>query len=1170
MPALTKSMLEKENASLREQIAQLEKRLESLPLQDSVEENLSESETLLNQVRESTLDAVFAIDHNYCLLVNNQHHQQALIDSGGHPLQVGESVLSPDYPPEVNAYWRAAYERAFNGEAFKLETNWTDTAGQVNTSENNFTPLRDVAGAIVGALVVVHDVTENKRAEAALQELNNTLEQRVAERIAELRKSELKFTTLFENTPIAMGLVRLSDNRYVDVNPAMLKLFDYAREEMVGRTAQEINLRVDLQERQRFLEQLQANQFVSNFEATHYHKSGRILKVLVSAQIVEIENEKCLLSQIVDITERKREQETLRASERKFAILFENSPIAMGLVRLRDSRYLDVNNAMLDLLGHAREEIIGKTSEEVGMWMDERERQRFFEELSAKKSVKNIEALGRHKSGNLIHALVSSQIVEIDQEKYILGQIVDITARKRAEQDLHESEQRFRTLVETAGEGILIGKPNGETLFANQQMAQMLGCHVDEILGKSALDFTFDDWKPQVLQKHQAINLGKQIRGEFKFRRKDGSAMWTVYSAAPMFNEQGEHIANFAMHTDITDRKHAEEKLRQSEEKFSNAFHESPAAVVLTGIASGKFIEANETFLSLFEYSRDEVIGHSSTELGMWSLAEYKSMDVRQSESGGLRNAEVQARSRSGRLIQFLFSSKPMELAGEACRITTLIDITEQKRAQTALVESNAKLEKLFEVLPVGISVLDHEGKVVKENPMLETILGLSSEGLARGDYRQRNYIHSNGTPILAHEFPSARILQGEASIYDVELGVVKENGETVWTNVSAAAVPFSDWKAVIATRDITERKRSEQILQEREHFISSILETSPAIIYVYDMETGRNAFSNNGITRLLGYSPEQVKLMGEKLFTEMVHPDDFAQVVAFQERIMRARDGEVLVSEQRARRQDGSWRTLQNYESPFLRNPDGSLRQKIGVAMDITAQRQAQRELEQALARLQAISRQLLEAQEKERRAIGRELHDEIGQSLTGLRILLQVAQRPPLEAHVDKLEQAQQVAGELIDRVSALSLDLRPPMLDDMGILPALLWFIERYESRTGVGIDFQHSGLQGVRFASAIETAVYRLVQEALTNIARHSGVEQAAVRVETNNASMNIFIEDMGAGFDVKSMLTQNDTGGLSGMRERVRLLEGEMEIASAPGRGARISIHLPLTHHGEKR
>ena len=214
-------------------------------------------------------------------------------------------------------------------------------------------------------------------------------------------------------------------------------------------------------------------------------------------------------------------------------------------------------------------------------------------------------------------------------------------------------------------------------------------------------------------------------------------------------------------------------------------------------------------------------------------------------------------------------------------------------------------------------------------------------------------------------------------------------------------------------------------------------------------------------------------------------------------------------------------------------------------------------------------LSRQVIEAQENERRAIGRELHDEIGQTLTGLKILLEMVQRQSLETSREKLVQIQDVVGELIDHVNALSLDLRPPMLDDLGLLPALLWFIDRFTSRMNVTVAFQHDGLQNKRFTPAVETAVYRLVQEALTNIARHAKVETANVRILVREKYLELSVEDQGAGFDVQTAFERRDALGLNGMRERVRLLDGDLEVNSTPGEGTRIFFRLPLKEEGRE-
>jgi len=211
---------------------------------------------------------------------------------------------------------------------------------------------------------------------------------------------------------------------------------------------------------------------------------------------------------------------------------------------------------------------------------------------------------------------------------------------------------------------------------------------------------------------------------------------------------------------------------------------------------------------------------------------------------------------------------------------------------------------------------------------------------------------------------------------------------------------------------------------------------------------------------------------------------------------------------------------------------------------------------------RLQALSQRLVEVQETERRRIARELHDEIGQVLTGLKLTLDMSMRLPKEATQARFGEVQSMVDDLISRVRELSLELRPAMLDDLGLLPALLWHFERYTSQTHVRVKFEHHGCEE-RFRPDVETAAYRIVQEALTNVARHAGVGEAKVRLWKNPEALVLQIEDQGDGFDPASVSETGTTSGLSGMRERAVLLGGQLSIESSPGGGTRLTAELPL-------
>jgi signal transduction histidine kinase len=218
---------------------------------------------------------------------------------------------------------------------------------------------------------------------------------------------------------------------------------------------------------------------------------------------------------------------------------------------------------------------------------------------------------------------------------------------------------------------------------------------------------------------------------------------------------------------------------------------------------------------------------------------------------------------------------------------------------------------------------------------------------------------------------------------------------------------------------------------------------------------------------------------------------------------------------------------------------------------------------------RLQTLSRRLVEVQEAERRHIARELHDEIGQVLTGLSLALEMSARAPAEAVQPSLNDAQALVNDLMARVRDLSLGLRPAMLDDLGLLPALLWHVERYTAQTDVQVNFQHRGLER-RFGAEIETALYRIVQEALTNVARHAGVDEVTVRVWASPDTLGVQIEDRGSGFDPKAALASGSTSGLASMRERAALLGGHLVIESSPEAGSRLTAELPVTKPGVEK
>jgi signal transduction histidine kinase/DNA-binding response OmpR family regulator len=219
---------------------------------------------------------------------------------------------------------------------------------------------------------------------------------------------------------------------------------------------------------------------------------------------------------------------------------------------------------------------------------------------------------------------------------------------------------------------------------------------------------------------------------------------------------------------------------------------------------------------------------------------------------------------------------------------------------------------------------------------------------------------------------------------------------------------------------------------------------------------------------------------------------------------------------------------------------------------------------------RLQALSRQLVEVQEAERRHLANELHDQVGQMLTGLLFSLEAGKVLPDQEAKSSLAASQEIVREIIAQVRELSLNLRPSLLDDMGLQECLRWHFQRYSSQTGILVQFAENGLGEKRFPAEIEITVYRIIQEALTNIARHAQVQEAWVSIQVNGDYLNIKIEDQGLGFDPQLVEADSDSIGLGGMRERANLVGGQLEISSTPAHGTMIYAQIPTHNRLERR
>ena len=469
------------------------------------------------------------------------------------------------------------------------------------------------------------------------------------------------------------------------------------------------------------------------------------------------------------------------------------------------------------------------------------------------------------------------------------------------------------------------------------------------------------------------------------------------------------------------------------------------------------------------------------------------------------------------------------------------------------------RLRFALDVAGLGLWDLDLEAHTAFRSLRHDQIFGYE-DGLAEWTYETfLDHVVPEDREVVDGAFREARE-QGDD--WDVECRIRRADGAVRWIwargRVWGGERGPSRMLGVVA--DVTETVRAREArdaladqIRADERRVRLVLEQMPVGVSIAEAPSGRLLFHNEEAVRLLRHPllPSEstegyAQYGGLRPDGEPYAPADYPMV--------RALAGETVRSEEMAyRRGDGTLTTLSVSAAP-VHNRDASVDVAVVTFEDVSAQKTA-------AAALRRLSVRLAEAGESERRAVARELHDELGGLLTSLQMSLRMNPARDPEARAE-IAESEGLVEAMIDKVRELALDLRPSLLDDLGLGPALDQLTERFATRTRIEVALHCEVEAGDRFEPSVETTAYRVVQEALTNVARHAGVERAQVLCHREPDRLVLHVVDEGAGFDVGEAEAGASTG-LASMRERVALVGGALDVASAPGVGTRVTATLPL-------
>jgi PAS domain S-box-containing protein len=376
--------------------------------------------------------------------------------------------------------------------------------------------------------------------------------------------------------------------------------------------------------------------------------------------------------------------------------------------------------------------------------------------------------------------------------------------------------------------------------------------------------------------------------------------------------------------------------------------------------------------------------------------------------------------------------------------------------------------------------------------------------------------------------------------------------------------------KILLAIEDITEHKQIQKEMESSELRYRRLFETAQDGILIINAENGEITDSNPFLSEMLGYPKEE--FLGKKLWEIGPFKDAIASRGAFRELQTK---GYIRYENLPLETADGREMQVEFVSNVYAINGERVIQCNI---RDITVRKKAEAALTEAkknlekrvkrrTSKLNRANKQLgvyavevIKAHEDERKQVALELHDQVGQSLTGLKMMLGQISKSLTPESLSILNEAQKEVGDLLQKVREMALNLRPSMLDDLGLLPALIWHLDRYKNQTKIKVDFEHNGLDK-SFDLNISVSVFRIIQESLTNIARHARVDHAFLDVWADENAIHLTVKDLGVGFDPK--VTRYSSTGLRGMRDRAQSMGGYCRIDSSPGKGTTVCAEIPF-------
>jgi PAS domain S-box-containing protein len=663
--------------------------------------------------------------------------------------------------------------------------------------------------------------------------------------------------------------------------------------------------------------------------------------------------------------------------------------------------------------------------------------------------------------------------------------------------------------------GIVETSFEGEYLDVSEEFCDMLGYERQELLQLGIKDVTHEEDYHVDVKLHGQLVAGKisHYKIEKRFVRKDGEIIWADLTRCLISDASGKALYVVGMILDITERHAAEETLLRARTKAERTADRITRLQTITAALTGT--------------ATTQQVAEMILEQGTQAT-----------------------RATAGILVETVENGREIKTLATLGYPTTAV---------------HTEAVPLSALTPVTDCISTNQARWLGSH----SAFTLQYPDLAK---MQGSFSHeaTAALPLIVGD----QVLGGLAFSFVEERDFDQEEREFLLAVAQHCAQALERGYAADALRESQERFRA-------------ILSQATAGIVRKDSE-GRLLFVNDAFCNMVGYTSSELVLEGKTCW-DLTHPDDVEENKRLFERMIR--EGIPFQMERRLIRQDGSILWANVSVSPVL-DISGTPISAVGVEVDITARKQAEESLRQlnlelesrvemrtaelqamnqvlqeSRRRLQVLSQRLVQVQEDERRSLARELHDRVGQSLIALNLNLTIIQGELSKGYTEplgtRLADSIQLVKEVITLVRDVMSNLRPTILDDYGLESALQTYVNEFQSRYGIPVQFEKRTPPIPRLESSIEITLLRISQEALTNIARHAQASQAVLSLQLDERQVFLTIEDNGIGIPSREGATPPRSHGLKIMRERAEALEGTLTVRSIPGKGTKIEVVIPL-------